>query len=302
MAEQNRRQAMTLIELLVVLAIIAVLLGLLLSAVQRVRESANRLTCVNHLKQIGLANHHYHDSRGSLPVGCSYLDGKDPQPHMTWMTRLLPYLEQEALWKQALQAYEAEKFFEYPPHLEILGHVQDVYTCPSDPRTLQPALFHPGFSGLRVALTAYQGVEGRDQTTRDGLFYLDSHVRFADITDGTSNTLAVGERPPSPDMSMGWWYAGWGQSKDGSADSVLGVRELRKYTGGAYTNCSPGPFHYRAGTLWNACDAFHFWSMHPGGAHFLFADGSVHFLSYSADPLMPALATRNGGEAVTVPE
>ena len=250
---------------------------------------------MNNLKQMGLALHHYHDTQGHLPVGCSYLNGRDPQPHMTWMTRLLPYLEQDALWQQALQAYQVEKFFEKPPHLDILAHVLKVYSCPSDSRTMLTSQI----GDLRVALTSYLGVEGVNQKTRDGLFYVDSHVRLTDIMDGTSNTLAVGERPPSATTGFGWWYAGWGQNKDGSGDSVLGVRELCTMDG--YGGCPAGPYEYRRGSVGAVCDLFHFWSMHPGGAHFLFADGSVHFLSYSANPILPALSTRSGGEVVEVP-
>jgi prepilin-type processing-associated H-X9-DG protein len=144
-------------------------------------------------------------------------------------------------------------------------------------------------------------VEGTDQFRHDGLLYLDSRLRFAAIRDGTSTTLMVGERPPSADKSLGWWYAGWGQQKNGSADSVLGVQELNT-SPKTQKICPPGPYDFRPGNLDNPCDAFHFWSLHPGGAHFLFADGSVHFLRYSVAPLMPALATRAGGETVTLPD
>ncbi len=154
--------------------------------------------------------------------------------------------------------------------------------------------------GLNVAFTDYLGVEGINQNRKDGVLFLDSTVRFADITDGTSNTLAVGERPPSTDGWYGWWYAGWGQNQDGSADMVLGVRE-KNYSARA-ASCPIGPYEYGPGRPDNMCDTFHFWSHHPGGANFLFADGSVHFLPYSARAVMRALATRAGGEAVLPPE
>jgi prepilin-type processing-associated H-X9-DG protein len=121
-----------------------------------------------------------------------------------------------------------------------------------------------------------------------------------DITDGTSNTLLIGERPPSADLRFGWWYAGWGQDKDGECDGVLGARTEPRP--GLFTNCDGTPERFQPGRFENQCDMFHFWSPHAGGANFTFADGSVRFLSYSADDILPALATRAGGEAVAVPE
>ncbi len=292
--QPTARAAFTLLELLVVIAIIAVLIGLTLPAVQRVRDAANRTECANNLKQIGLALHQYNDVQKRLPPGCSYRNGADPDPHMTWMTRLLPYLEQQSLWQEALQAFAQEKFFENPPHLPILGHMLPVFTCPADSRTLEPW----DFGSFQVALTSYQGVEGTNQFSHDGVLYLDSRIRLTDVIDGTSNTLAVGERPPSADYRFGWWYAGWGQLKDGSADSVLGVHELNVST----QQCSPGPYQFSPGKVDNQCDVFHYWSLHRGGANFLMVDGSVHFLRYDAAPLMPALATRAGGEVVSLPD
>jgi prepilin-type processing-associated H-X9-DG protein/prepilin-type N-terminal cleavage/methylation domain-containing protein len=290
-----RRCGLTLVELLVVIAIIGVLLALLLPAVQRVRGAANRMQCLNHLKQIGLALHDYHDTNRVLPPGCSYFNGADPYPHMSWCTRLLPFLEQEAMWRDAQKAFAQQPFFlNNPPHTG-LGTVVPAFTCPADPRTLV-AKEGP----LKIAFTAYLGVEGTDQSSRDGLLFLDSRVRLTDVTDGTSNTLMVGERPPSADLVLGWWYAGWGQSKDGSCDMVLGVRERNVSTYGP--GCPSGPYQYGPGRTSNQCDAFHFWSLHSGGANFLFADGSVRFLSYSANAVMPALATRAGGESAAVPE
>src|SRR6266446_8506208 len=214
------RTAFTLLELLVVIAISGILVALTIPAVQRVRAAANRVACANHLKQMGLGLHQYHDAHNVLPPGCSDGNGKDRYPYMSWMTRLLPHLEQESLWQQVLGAFAQDKFFEGPPHLPILGLVLPIFTCPEDSRTSEPWNFGP----FQVGLTAYQGVAGTDSTRFDGLLYVNSHVRLADITDGTSNTLAVGERPPSFDHRLGWWYAGWGQRKDGSADLVLGVR------------------------------------------------------------------------------
>ncbi|MCI0381052.1 MAG: DUF1559 domain-containing protein [Gemmataceae bacterium] len=289
------RRAFTLIELLVVVAIIGILAGLTLAGVQRVRSVAARIECSNNLKQIALALQHYHGLYRVFPPGCSYQDGRDPHPHMSWMTRLLPLIEHEAIWREAEQAFAKEAFFlKVPPHT-ALGRVIPIYTCPADDRSGAPA--HRG--NLQIGLTSYLGVNGIDQFTHDGILYVDSRVRIADVSDGTSHTLLVGERPPSADLILGWWYAGWGQRKNGSGDSVLGVRELNSDVYGP--GCFPGPYYFVAGKFSNQCDAFHFWSPHSGGANFAFVDGSVRFLSYSTDALMPALATRAGGEPVAIP-
>ncbi|MCI0464385.1 MAG: DUF1559 domain-containing protein [Gemmataceae bacterium] len=289
----DRRGGLTLIEVLVVIAIVGVLIGLVIPAVQRVRDAAARTQCSNNLRQIGLALHQYHQAHGSLPPGVSYRDGADPHPFMSWNARLLPYLEQNALWEQSLQAYAQDPVFLHnPPHTGS-ATVVPVYGCPSDGRTLAVGDKYPR------AFTAYLGVEGTGPGKGDGLLFLDSRVRFANITDGTSTTLLVGERPPSEDQVFGWWYAGEGQEKDGSCDMVLNVREVVRSPYGP--GCPFGPYNFKPGRVSNQCDAFHFWSLHINGAHFLFADGSVRFLSYSADPLFPALASRSGGEATSVP-
>ena len=141
---------------------------------------------------------------------------------------------------------------------------------------------------------------GVDQFTLDGLLFRDSSIRFGDIRDGTSSTLLVGERPPERDYGYGWWYAGWGQSKDGSAEMLLGARE--KITDPAYSHCPPQSNSFSPGRVADVCDVFHHWIFHQGGANFAFADGSVRFLKYSADSVLPALATRAGGESVPVPD
>jgi prepilin-type processing-associated H-X9-DG protein len=278
-----------------VIAIIAVLLGILIPAVQQVRSAAGRLKCAQNLRQLGLALQNYHDTYKSLPPGCSYLSGKSPQPHMSWLTRLLPFVEQDALWRQSLRAFEQDSFFETPPHFPICERVMPAFVCPSDPRSQQAEEF-PEFT---VAFTDYLGVWGTDRRHRDGVLFIDSQVRFVDVKDGTSNTLMVGERPPSADGHLGWWYAGWGQLKDGSAEALLGVAEWND--GPFYRQCPRGPYSYGPGRLGNQCDTFHFWSLHPGGSNFLFCDSSIHFIPYSAAPIMSALASRAGGETVSVP-
>jgi prepilin-type N-terminal cleavage/methylation domain-containing protein/prepilin-type processing-associated H-X9-DG protein len=288
------RAAFTLVELLVVLGILGVLVGLLLPAVQKARAAAARIGCANNLEQLGLALHNYHDTQSTLPPGVS---SGAPYPRMTWLTRLLPYLEQEPLWQITVAAYDYQPIpFVDPPHIG-LGLPVKPFACPADGRPSQPQDTH---GGRRVALTSYLGVLGIAYDDTRGVLFRDSRVRLTDVTDGTSNTLMAGERPPSADCWYGWWYAGVGQAATGSADMLLGARE--RNWGGPYTSpCPPGPYPFQPGRFDNQCDLFHFWSPHDGGAHFLFADASVHFLGYQADAVLPALATRSGGEVAGLP-
>jgi prepilin-type N-terminal cleavage/methylation domain-containing protein/prepilin-type processing-associated H-X9-DG protein len=288
------RHGFTLVEILVVIAMLVVVMALLLPSILRARAAAYKTQCASNLHQIGVALHLYHETYKGLPAGCSYEGGNSRQPHMSWHTRILPFIERESLWVEAERAFAQDPWFEsVPPHAG-LGTVIRTYGCPADSRTLVPASF-----SLPIALTSYLGVEGLNQFTKDGMLFLDSKVRISDVIDGASNTLMVGERPPSGDLRLGWWYAGWGQDKDGSAEMILGAREInvnKQYK----TDCGRGPYEFQVASLDDSCAVFHFWSVHSGGAHFLFADGAVRFLSYSVNPLMPALATRNGGEVMDV--
>ena len=284
-------RGVSLIELLVAISIIGILVGLTMSAVQRVRAAAAKTVCANNLRQIGLALHQYHDAHKALPPGISLHDDRDPMPFVGWSARLLPYLEQQALWDQAVAGYKITKVFSVsPPHPG--SHLLAVFNCPLDGRRVDP--------GSGMALTSYLGVEGLNLVLQDGTLFLDSSIRFADVTDGTSSTLLVGERPPSASLLFGWWYAGLGQGKDGNLDLTLGVRTKNR---SLYDPaCLLGPFPFAPRRFDDPCHHFQFWSPHAGGAHFLFCDGSVRFLRYEADPLLPALASRAGGEAVSIPD
>ncbi|MDY3555511.1 DUF1559 domain-containing protein [Gemmata sp. JC717] len=298
--KDERRFAFTIIELLVVIGIVSILMGLLLSAMQKVRAAAARTQCQNTAKQLGLALHLYHDTRHTLPPGHRSPTHPERMPYSGWCVSALPYLEQTALASRAEASYRTRPSPFYPPHTD-LNTVVPAFLCPADSRTLtaQTSIVTKNV----VAFTAYLGVAGRDASvTRDGVLYQDSAIRFGDITDGTSNTLLLGERPPSADFQYGWWYAGVGQQLTGSADMVLGVREpnLQTITEGAA--CGPGRYSFRAAAGFNdQCGMFHYWSPHPGGANFVFADGGVRFLQYSADAVLLGLASRSGAETV-VPE
>jgi prepilin-type N-terminal cleavage/methylation domain-containing protein/prepilin-type processing-associated H-X9-DG protein len=310
------RKGFTLIELLVVIAIIAILIGLLLPAVQKVRDAAQRTHCQNNMKQIGLALHGYHDTNHSFPPGIYTLDTSSPQWYWSWMTGILPYVEQGNLYTQALVWANANGGPWFPAN-PALGTVVSTWACPADGRSLQANGSHlEGINGL-IAFTEYLGVSSgssADFTANadTGIFYVTSSgvgstIRLTDITDGTSNTLLVGERPPSSDLLFGWWFAGAGWDGSGTGDVILGAREINYVVNlgtkdpsqiGTGLQCSTANVGLLPGSIMNPCDQAHFWSLHTGGANFLFADGSVHFLPYAANTILPQLATYAGGETI----
>jgi prepilin-type N-terminal cleavage/methylation domain-containing protein/prepilin-type processing-associated H-X9-DG protein len=321
MAVRNRRRAFTLIELLVVIAIIAVLIGLLLPAVQKVRGAAARTQCANNLKQMGLALHNYHDANGSLPAGVAYVY---PYYYWSWMAQMMPYYEQDNLWKQADGWARSGNPTGYPCHWwpwgdswdspqtppnPALGVIVKTLICPADGRQDMTLSGQAGmYPGSSIAFTGYLGVagiqgdetfetntKGQSDGQSQGILYWTSTTRLTDITDGTSTTLLVGERPPSADLQYGWWFAGAGYDGSGLGDVVLGARSYRY---AAAHGCPASSVGLQPGTINNPCDQVHFWSMHTGGANFLLGDGSVRFLSYSANTVLPQLSTRNGGEVV----
>lgn len=295
------RKAFTLLELLVVLAIFAVLMALLMSAIQNARLSAARLTCQNNLRQIALAAHHYAANHGTLPPGEVLDIPEEPHRGMSWLTHLLPYVEQDALWQKALADWAEQPGNAFtPPHTGIRTPVR-LFACPMDSRQFGVHIVPP-FNILYIALTGYVGVHGTNYYSNDGVFYPGSKTRLESIKDGTSNTLLAGERVPQPAYGYGWWYAC--ATTLGLYGQSLGVREVRPkgyYFGEGTEKCPVGPFHFHQTDLKDPCFIFHYWSFHPGGANFALCDGSVRFFPYEADHLLPALATRAGGEVPEFP-
>jgi prepilin-type N-terminal cleavage/methylation domain-containing protein len=257
MQRRRPRFGFTLVELLVVIAIIAVLMSLLLPAVQKVRAAAARIQCANNLKQLGLALHNYHDSQGTFPPGCCVggpvppqLGGyyyppynAPPNPNLakpmyaeqfwSWTARILPQLEQDNLYRQV--DFTEWPWFVGPPGDRINGHPLKILQCPADPRGWQ--VWTGGSNS--AALTSYLGVSGTNQLAFDGILHVNARARLTDVTDGTSNTVMVGERPPTADLYYGWWLAGCGDApRFGAGDSLLGVSEIDPP--GRPGGCPPG--------------------------------------------------------------
>ncbi len=305
------RRAFTLIELLVVIAIIAILIGLLLPAVQKVRSAAARMKCANNLKQIGVACHAFESANGYLPPSRGDLYGPLNYGYTTyggWMCKILPYMEQDNVYRPLYMTGGSGLFANYNTGIVA-------FMCPSDPRATRGGQNPVPSDG---GLTCYLGVTGSDTDVNvqlnswsplppsNGIFEVSysslapNRVTFAKIQDGTSNTLMVGERPPAAGEFWGWWGVS-------DYDSLLSVYQQYEM----YSNCvRPGVFRHPSSQLSISMstsapcggDTNHFWSFHDGlGANWAMGDGSVRFLPYSAQPITLPMGSKAGGEVFQNP-
>ena len=312
-----RREGFTLIELLVVIAIIAVLIGLLVPAVQKVREAANRMSCSNNLKQLGIAIHSYGDAMGSLPYNGSRTFTNAGQsccgsnaPRWSWIARILPYIEQEALFKQA-NVSDTTNLDANATVLAAIATPVKSFRCPSDisPPTLTG---RANIEPLTIGLTSYKGVSGGNWgdgearwlngtpngpfsasmapvgTTShagihngNGMFFRADYLRklkLSDITDGTSNTMMVGEDVGNLVTHSSWPYSN-------NAVGTCGIALNSKQANGSPYVPTDWPNNYS------------FRSMHTGGAQFALADASVRFVRESVNlASYRGLCSIQGGE------
>ncbi len=324
----------TLIELLVVIAIIAILIGLLLPAVQKVREAAARVKCQNNLKQFGIGLHAYHDTFGRLPEGGIFdtfaNNGNWGDDQGSWLVRTLPQMEQGAMYAiinpnlkvlnsvgsginnvpngSRKMPYGRCPSDDYDPAAQISNYVGSMgpqcagSPCgynPNQPWCAPESNPYPGVTFLTMGYTGspdHGNAPGQNATHLRGLFsryQVNIPIGFAQITDGLSNTLAVGEGLPSMTdhlTNQGWWHF------NGGAAQVSTIAPINARSDG--TNCSDPVRASR--DSWNTSMGFK--SRHTGGANFLRADGTVTFISQTIDHrTYQLLGCRNDGQVANIP-
>ena len=283
--QSNRTDAFTLVELLVVMAIIGLLVGLLLPAVQAAREAARRSQCLNNVMQLGVATHHYDYGMEHLPSGVINPTGpirsEANGQHVSWIVQILPQLDE----RNAYRRFDLEKGAYAKENADVRSYIIPTLICPSDPGGVSPDSGKSSYAGC------YNSLEVPIDTDGNGLLFLNSKIRFSEILDGSSNTILAGETFIRPD------HLGW---VSGTRCTLRNLSQFeqpphwRRNTG----NRPPPEKEPSTDPLFVGGPG----SYHTGGANFVFADGSVRFLTENIDlNVLHHLADRADGELLKLP-
>jgi prepilin-type N-terminal cleavage/methylation domain-containing protein/prepilin-type processing-associated H-X9-DG protein len=310
---RRTKRGFTLVELLVVITIIGILIALLLPAVQAARDAARRMNCAANFRQVGLALHGYHNTKGCFPPSMYWPNSSFPNApfYFGWGIYILPYLEQQALYDMYCFNYKVGGGNEYHYYSaddangrnRSASHtVLPVYLCPSDPQAGEWLAYSSGVGTLdQVAETdmcavsdsfdsTAGGILPKDFPINDGIFGANRSCTFDLIRDGTANTLMIGEQTgkgSGTHEGLSWVSANFADTRDGINNP----------------SCTAPGGHYpvATATTYSIREAG-FASWHPGGCHFMMADGSAHFLSEDiSQNTLTALTTRDFGEMATIP-
>ncbi len=305
----KNRNAFTLVELLVVIAIIGILVALLLPAVQAAREVARRMSCSNNIKQIGMSFHNYEGTVKRLPFGWD-------QHGAMWSTMILPFVEQRTVYDTLIfQESGPGNWDSGSANTVACGTVLAVFRCPSQPGPVNIdnqnilgrfSASYRGNSGSEStsdddSTIPIPGTKSLQSTRQNGIFYACSSTRFADVTDGLSNTVFVAEAQTAPDFSkdgnsMDVWVVGSPQADPCQCNGSSNGTEFTESVGSTFERMNLRKLNPAAsGYLMEICHG----SYHPGGAVFGLGDGSVRFIAETIDlQVFRALGTRDGGEPI----